>query len=208
MLGAGIDVVDEHANLHAALRRAQNFGGDQLAGEIVVPDVVLDVERALCARGRGGAVTEGHRVLLDQPHGAHARLIAEPGIDHPVEHGGIARWNGVAGRNVVKPGCRGTMGEQRQRRDDREPRHAAADAGVPHLRCIAHRAARSHRQVVSSRGRSPSPPARRAPRRLKRAHSGHDTGAAQSPGVTTVSGTGVPGAPPRTNASVRSARYE
>src|SRR5687767_14024550 len=48
----------------------------------------------------------------------------------------------------------------------------------------------------------------RAPRRLKRAHSGHDTGAAQSSGVTTVSETGVPGAPPRTNASVRSARYE
>src|SRR5690606_22415660 len=54
VLARGVDVVEQHAHAHAALGRLPGLVHQQVAGEVVVPDVVLQVQAAPgLARGQG-----------------------------------------------------------------------------------------------------------------------------------------------------------
>jgi hypothetical protein len=139
VLRARIDVVHQHAHPHPALGGAHDLRGNQPAGEIAVPDVVLDVERALGDLRGGGAIPEGHRVLRQQAYRRDTGLIAQPRFDHAVERSGVSGRNRVAGLHVVKPGRGGAMHEQRQDHHRAEPRHATAPRRRPGGRRAAHR---------------------------------------------------------------------
>jgi len=58
---ARVHVVDQHPHARAALRGGQQFAGQQSAGEVVVPHVVLHVDAA--RRQRGGAHAQREGVL-------------------------------------------------------------------------------------------------------------------------------------------------
>ena len=65
-LVARVDVVDQQPHPDATLGGPDQFGCQQAAGQVLVPDVVLHVQRAL--RGGGGrrAIGKCDGILLDE----------------------------------------------------------------------------------------------------------------------------------------------
>ena len=124
-------VVQQQAHAHAAVGRAQHLVAQQVAGEVVVPDVVLQVQAAPRGACAGGTHGEGVQVVGQQRHAAAPGMRAQQGRDGAVERGGIGR-----GRQRMRgrPPCRlgeASVAVQRRRRRHRHQHHRNAQPAQP-----------------------------------------------------------------------------
>ena len=132
VLVARIEVVDQDANAHAALGGAQQLAGQQPPGEVLVPDVVLRVQRAFGRRRGRRAVGVGLGVVLDQADARGYRVRPELADHGAIERRGGGRRHRVRSDDAVQPRRARAVRKQRQHRDERQrsqpPHHGAAPA--------------------------------------------------------------------------------
>ena len=87
------------------------LGREQASREVLVPDVVLHVDRALGRSGGGRAVRKRDRVLLDETQSRNALLLAELSEHDLVERGRVRRRNGVRRDDAFEARCTRAMRE-------------------------------------------------------------------------------------------------
>ena len=88
VLRARIHVVDQQAHPHAAIRRLEQLVGEELAGEIGVPDVGLHVETALRHARALHAHDESLGAVDQQPECRLARMTGFRRLESAVERRG------------------------------------------------------------------------------------------------------------------------
>ncbi len=59
VVGPCADVVQQHAHPHPAIGGAQQRVGEDAPGQVVVPDVILDIQRTLRRLGQDDACQQG-----------------------------------------------------------------------------------------------------------------------------------------------------
>ncbi len=90
VLARGVEVVDEHAHAHAAIRGAAHVLQQNSRGLVLVNDVVLNVERALGAVGERDQAVEGLLSRGEQPDaGQVARIVVLACEGDAAEGGGL-----------------------------------------------------------------------------------------------------------------------
>ena len=89
ILAGGIEVIDQDAHPHAAIRREAHVVEQQPRGFVLVDDVVLNIERAFGMVGERDEIGQG---LLARRQQADARQVLAGllGRDHAAQRGGFA----------------------------------------------------------------------------------------------------------------------
>ncbi|MNT35387.1 hypothetical protein D3C72_1714130 [compost metagenome] len=98
-MDTGIDIVEQQADVNAAIRGHQDFAREQETGEIVLPVVVLQVEAAAGPAGRMRPDHEGFDVVGNQRYAVLAGAGSKQRADRPIE-GGIGVGDRKCSRRI------------------------------------------------------------------------------------------------------------
>ena len=79
----GVDVVEEQPDADAAIGSLDDLFGEQAAGEIVLPVVILQVEAAFGVARSGGAQREGLDVVGQEPQPGLAGILRQAAARSP-----------------------------------------------------------------------------------------------------------------------------
>jgi hypothetical protein len=124
-LGAGIEVVKQDPHLHAAIGGVQDLCREQASGQVVVPDVGLDIQAASGRTRRVAAQREGLHAVRDQPEPGGAGMPGRGGGDFRIQPGALGHRE-----------CRlvGQLGARRQLRaagdQEQGTRQQATESGL------------------------------------------------------------------------------
>ena len=76
-VAAHIEVIEQEPDAHAAVGGAQHLAGEEHAGRILVPGVILQVERGGGGAGAQGAYGKGRAVVADEGDARGARRVED-----------------------------------------------------------------------------------------------------------------------------------
>ena len=131
-----VQVVEQQAHAHAALRRAPQRLEEQQAGLVAVPDVVLRVDRPLRLGGEQHAGSEREPGLGQRVHAGLARMGGDAGSHGEADPGSGRVGDGPRLRPALprrKAGATGSHGGERgdeQRQEAAHPCDHAVSAAI------------------------------------------------------------------------------
>jgi hypothetical protein len=120
IVAAGVDVVDQQSDAHAAIGRSDDLAHEQAAGGILAPVVILQVEAAAGAAGGEGPCGKGLRALREQDDAIESGMGRQQRAERPVDRGvGIGRRQRMRRRSagVASEAAIGIGGRHRGERD-------------------------------------------------------------------------------------------
>jgi len=80
VIGLRTNVVEQHTHPHPAVRRAQQSVGEKAPAQVVVPDVVLDIQRTLRRIGQDDACQQGIDAASQRAKATLARVRLQCGV--------------------------------------------------------------------------------------------------------------------------------
>ncbi len=125
VIGLRADVVKQHAHPHTAVCGAQQRVGEDAPGQVVVPDVVLDIQRTLRRIGQDDACQEGIDAASQRAKAALARVSLQCGVtlSSKCRRGRVLKCMRLIARDVVGQARAATENQSKRGNDESAQQH-------------------------------------------------------------------------------------